>query len=71
MGGGSADGAAVLLALNEIYGAKLSLEALMGLGAKVGGGRAFFAYMAVPAAAQVGELVQPAPGLPDCFSGDL
>lgn len=67
MGGGSADGAAVLLALNEIYGAKLSLEALMGLGAKVGADVPFCIHGGTCRCTGVGELVQPAPELPDCF----
>lgn len=67
MGGGSADGAAVLLALNELYGTKLSLEALMELGAKVGADVPFCVHGGTCRCTGVGELVQPAPELPDCF----
>lgn len=44
LGGGSADGAAVLLALNLLYNLKLSKKELTEIGAKIGADVPFFFY---------------------------
>ena len=53
MAGGSADAAGVLVGLNVLYGAKLSMSELCALGAKIGAG--------------VGDILKALPPCPDCW----
>lgn len=67
MGGGSADAAAVLRGLNEMYETKLDTVVLMELGAKVGADVPFCVHGGTCRCTGVGEIVEPAAPLPDCF----
>lgn len=67
MGGGSADAAAVLRGLNEMYGAGLSAEKLMELGAKVGADVPFCVTGGAARCRGTGTEVSPAPMMPDCW----
>lgn len=67
MGGGSADAAAVLRGLNEAFGRPLSGEALEALGARIGADVPFCVRGGCCRCTGVGEILSPAPALPDCF----
>lgn len=67
MGGGSADAAAVLLGLNQLYGAGLDLAGLVSLGVQVGADVPFCIRGGACRCTGVGEILEPAPSLPDCF----
>lgn len=66
MAGGSADAAAVLRALNRLWGAPLSREALLELAGSVGSDVAFCVAGGTALARGRGERLQPLPALPDC-----
>ncbi len=67
MGGGSADAAGVLVALNHLYGAGLSLAEMQKIGL-VAGADVPFALLGGTARAQgIGERVEPLPPLPPCW----
>ncbi len=66
MGGGSADGAAVLRALNALYGDPMSTEELIRTAAKVGTDVAFCAAGGTALGTGRGEIITPLPDLPDC-----
>lgn len=65
LGGGSADGAAVLLALNRLTGAKLSEEKLCQIGRRIGADIPFCIKGGAARARGVGEVLSEAPRLPD------
>ena len=67
LGGGSADAAAVLRALNRHYGNPLSLPALAELGAQVGSDVPFCTLCGTAVAEGRGERLRKLPDLPDCF----
>lgn len=67
MAGGSADGAAVIAALNEIYGTGLSLAELCAIGVKVGADVPFCLTGGTCLAQNVGEILSPLPSLEDCW----
>lgn len=67
LGGGSADAAAVLRGLNELYGAGLSKETLFGLGAQIGADVPFCLHGGACRCTGVGEILEPVAPLPDCF----
>lgn len=67
MGGGSADAAAVLHALNEIFETKLPLDTLMQLGAEIGADVPFCVHGGACRCTGIGELLQPVTPLPNCF----
>ncbi len=67
MGGGSADAAAVLRALNRHYGEPLSLAALAELGAKVGSDVPFCTLCGTAMAEGRGDRLRKLPDMPDCF----
>ena len=67
MGGGSADAAAVLRGLNEMYGAGLSDGKLMELGAKVGADVPFCVTGGAARCTGTGTVVSPAPMMPECW----
>lgn len=67
MGGGSADAAAVLRALNRHYGEPLSVLALAELGAKVGSDVPFCTVCGTAMVEGRGERLRKLPDMPDCF----
>ncbi len=66
MGGGSADAAAVLRALNVLTGRGLSVDELCALGLQVGSDVPFCVMEGAALAEGRGERLAPLPGLPDC-----
>ncbi len=66
LGGGSADAAAVLRALNRHYGDPLSIPALAELGAKVGSDVPFCTICGTAMAEGRGERLRRLPNMPDC-----
>ena len=67
LGGGSADAAAVLRALNQHYGNPLSIFALAELGASVGSDVPFCTLCGTAMVEGRGERLRKMPDLPDCF----
>ena len=67
LGGGSADAAAVLRALNRHYGDPLSLVALAELGAEIGSDVPFCVLCGTAMAEGRGERLRKLPDLPECF----
>lgn len=67
LAGGSADGAAVLKGLNELYGYPLSQEVLYKTGASVGADIPFCLMGGTALAEGIGEKLTPLPDIPDCF----
>ena len=67
LGGGSADAAAVLRALNRHYGEPLSILALAELGAQVGSDVPFCVLCGTAMCEGRGERLRKLPDLPDCF----
>lgn len=65
LGGGSADAAAVLLALNRMYGNGLTTPRLAGLARSLGADVPFFLYQRPALATGIGEQLAPVEGLPD------
>lgn len=66
LGGGSADAAAVLRALNRHYDAPFSLPALAELGGSIGSDIPFCVLCGTAMADGRGELLRPLPAMPDC-----
>lgn len=67
MGGGSADAAAVLRALNEYYGNPLSILALAELGAEIGSDVPFCVVCGTAMVEGRGEKLRKLPDMPDCI----
>lgn len=67
LGGGSADAAAVLRALNNHFGNPLSILALAELGSKVGSDVPFCTLCGTAMVEGRGERLRKLPDLPDCF----
>ncbi len=67
MGGGSADAAAVLRGLNEMYGTGLSADKLMELGEKVGADVPFCVVGGAARCTGVGADVEPIEPMPQCW----
>ena len=67
LGGGSADAAAVLRALNQHYGNPLSILALAELGNKIGSDVPFCTLCGTAMVEGRGERLRKLPDLPDCF----
>lgn len=67
MGGGSTDAAAVLRALNNIYGANLPLETLWELATRVGADVPFCIKGGTCRCTGIGEVIEPVSELPPCF----
>ena len=67
MGGGSADAAAVLRALNRHYDSPLSIMALAELGAQVGSDVPFCVLCGTAMVEGRGERLRKLPDMPDCF----
>jgi len=62
LGGGSADAAAALRALNRLWGLGLGREALSGVAAGLGSDIPFFLWGGTAVVSGVGQLVRPVPG---------
>ncbi len=67
LGGGSADAAAVLRALNRHYGAPFSLPALAELGGQIGSDIPFCTLCGTAVAEGRGERLRHLPNMPDCI----
>lgn len=67
MAGGSADAAGVLVGLNALYGAKLSMSELCALGAKIGADVPFALMGGTCRVQGVGDLIKALPPCPDCW----
>ena len=67
LGGGSADAAAVLRALNKHYGNPLSILALAEIGAQVGSDVPFCVICGTAMVEGRGERLRKLPDMPDCF----
>jgi 4-diphosphocytidyl-2-C-methyl-D-erythritol kinase len=67
MAGGSADGAAVIAALNDIFETKLSSAELCKIGLTVGADVPFCLTGGTCLAQNVGEILSPLPALDDCY----
>lgn len=67
MGGGSADAAAVLVGLNALYGADLTLETLCRLGLEIGADVPFALQGGTMRAQGIGELLTRQPACPPCW----
>jgi len=66
MGGGSADAAAVLWALDRLYDTRLSREALCRMGVQVGADVPFCVIGGTAFVTGIGEGIRPLPSLPHC-----
>ncbi len=67
MAGGSADAAAVLVGLNELYGARLSTQELCNIGATIGADVPFSILGGTARVTGVGEILQPLRRCPPCW----
>lgn len=67
MAGGSADAAGVLVGLNALYDAHLSLSELCALGASIGADVPFALMGGTCRVKGVGDLLRPLPPCPDCW----
>lgn len=66
LAGGSADAAATLKGLNQLYKTGLSLEELMSLGVQLGADVPYCLLMGTALAEGIGEKLHPLPPMPDC-----
>ena len=66
MAGGGADAAGVLVGMNELYGAKLSMSELCAIGATIGADVPFALMGGTCRVRGVGDLLKPLPPCPDC-----
>ena len=67
MAGGSADAAAGLVGLNELYGAHLSVQQLCAIGMKVGADVPFSILGGTARVTGVGDILTPMPACPKCW----
>ena len=67
MAGGSADAAGVLVGLNELYSAQLSMSELCAIGAGIGADVPFALMGGTCRVKGVGDLIKPLPPCPDCW----
>ncbi|WP_367924022.1 4-(cytidine 5'-diphospho)-2-C-methyl-D-erythritol kinase [uncultured Ruthenibacterium sp.] len=67
MAGGSADAAAVLVGLNELYGARLSQDELCSLGLKIGADVPFSILGGTARVRGIGDQITPMPNCPRCW----
>ncbi|MBD5145036.1 MAG: 4-(cytidine 5'-diphospho)-2-C-methyl-D-erythritol kinase [Ruminococcus sp.] len=67
LGGGSSDGAAVIVGMNKLYGTNLSDKQLCEIGLKVGADVPFCIVGGTKLCCGIGEDISPAPPLEDCF----
>ncbi|MDE5577150.1 MAG: 4-(cytidine 5'-diphospho)-2-C-methyl-D-erythritol kinase [Oscillospiraceae bacterium] len=67
LGGGSSDGAAVIVGMNMLYGTSLSDKQLCEIGLRVGADVPFCIVGGTKLCRGIGEDISPAPPLEDCF----
>ncbi|MCQ2450225.1 MAG: 4-(cytidine 5'-diphospho)-2-C-methyl-D-erythritol kinase [Clostridia bacterium] len=67
MGGGSADAAAVILALDRLYETRLDNESLIKIGVKVGADVPFCMIGGTAKVGGIGEDIKPLRSMPDCY----
>ena len=67
LAGGSADGAAVITALNSLYGKNLSVKKLCQIGVKVGADVPFCIQGGTMLAQDIGQVLSQLPDMPSCF----
>ncbi len=67
LGGGSADAAAVIVGLNELFGTRLSLEQLCDIGAKIGADVPFCIAGGTKLCRSIGDEITSVPPLENCF----
>ena len=67
MAGGRADAAAVLVGLNELYGARLSMSELCALGAGIGADVPFALMGGTCRVQGLGDLIKALPPMPECW----
>lgn len=67
LAGGSADGAGVIFALNELFNTKLSLFTLCEIGEKVGADVPFSLHGGTAMCTDIGGVIAPLPPLSDCY----
>ncbi len=67
LAGGSADGAAVIKALNELYGTKLTERELCRIGKKIGADVPFCIVGGTCLAQNIGEVLAPLEDIPKCY----
>ena len=67
MAGGSADAAAVLVGLNELYGARLSMSELCALGVSIGADVPFALMGGTCRVQGLGDLIKALPPMPECW----
>ncbi len=67
MGGGSADAAAALIALDRLYDTRLSVEELCAMGVLVGADVPFCVLGGTAMVTGIGEGLESLPALPDCY----
>ena len=67
MAGGSADAAAVLVGMNELYGAHLSMSELCALGAKIGADVPFALRGGTCRVQGLGDFLKALPPVPECW----
>ncbi len=66
MGGGSADAAAVILALNKMYDTKLDIDSLCKIGVSLGADVPFCLFGGTVRVGGIGEKMQKIPDMPNC-----
>lgn len=66
LAGGSADGAAVIVALNKIYGTELSYLELVEIGLRVGADVPFCIFGSTRLSQNIGDVLSELPPMPDC-----
>ncbi|MDE7304261.1 MAG: 4-(cytidine 5'-diphospho)-2-C-methyl-D-erythritol kinase [Oscillospiraceae bacterium] len=67
LGGGSSDGAAVIVGMNKLYGTNLSDKQLCEIGIRVGADVPFCIIGGTKLCCGIGEDISPSPPLEDCF----
>lgn len=67
LAGGSADGAAVIFALNDIYEASCDYNELVEIGSRVGADIPFCLFGSTRLAQRYGDILSPLPPMPDCY----
>lgn len=67
LGGGSADGAAVLKGMNTLFNTELTLERLAEIGVKIGADIPFCIYGNTALVRGIGEIIEPIDNMPTCY----
>lgn len=67
LAGGSADGAAVIVALNKLYSAELAYLELVEIGLKVGADVPFCIFGSTRLSQNIGDVLSELPPIPDCY----